>query len=279
MSTAITLVIIYRWGEISRAIAGAGGRIGSPAGRSNCRDWRCSVGGQGGNLNDPHRLYRRRGPVRLGLVGSLARPGGNLTGINFVSAELVAKRLELLRELLPVVTHVTVLVNPTFFLTESTVRDVKSAARAIGFQIQILNASTSHDIDAIFATFARERPDALFVGNDPFFTSPRVQLAILAARHLLPMTSATREIAEVGGLMSYGGYIADAWRQVGIYTGRILKGTKVGDLPVVQSSKFELVINTQTARTLGLTIPPSLIARADEVIESNGSSCFREGMA
>ena len=206
-------------------------------------------------------------PVRLGLVGSLARPGGNLTGINFVSAELVAKRLELLRELLPAATRVTVLVNPTFFLTESTVRDVKSAARAIGFQIQILNASTSHDIDAVFATFVRERPDALFVGNDPFFTSRRVQLAILAARHLLPMTSGTREIAEVGGLMSYGADIADAWRQVGIYTGRILKGTKVGDLPVVQSSKFELVINTQTARTLGISVPPSLLARADEVIE------------
>ena len=206
-------------------------------------------------------------PVRLGLVGSLARPGGNLTGINFVSAELVAKRLELLRELLPAATRVTVLVNPTFFLTESTVRDVKSAARAIGFQIQILNASTSHDIDAVFATFVRERPDALFVGNDPFFTSRRVQLAILAARHLLPMTSGTREIAEVGGLMSYGADIADAWRHVGIYTGRILKGTKVGDLPVVQSSKFELVINTQTARTLGISVPSSLLARADEVIE------------
>ena len=262
------VVIIYRWGEnqverlpelaaelVRRQVAVIAAIGGAP------------LVAKAATSTIPIVFIVGEDPVRLGLVGSLARPGGNLTGINFVSAELVAKRLELLRELLPAATRVTVLVNPTFFLTESTVRDVKSAARAIGFQIQILNASTSHDIDAVFATFVRERPDALFVGNDPFFTSRRVQLAILAARHLLPMTSGTREIAEVGGLMSYGADIADAWRQVGIYTGRILKGTKVGDLPVVQSSKFELVINTQTARTLGISVPPSLLARADEVIE------------
>ena len=262
------VVIIYRWGEnqverlpelaaelVRRQVAVIAAIGGAP------------LVAKAATSTIPIVFIVGEDPVRLGLVGSLARPGGNLTGINFVSAELVAKRLELLRELLPAATRVTVLVNPTFFLTESTVRDVKSAARAIGFQIQILNASTSHDIDAVFATFVRERPDALFVGNDPFFTSRRVQLAILAARHLLPMTSGTREIAEVGGLMSYGADIADAWRHVGIYTGRILKGTKVGDLPVVQSSKFELVINTQTARTLGISVPSSLLARADEVIE------------
>ena len=206
-------------------------------------------------------------PVGLGLVASLARPSGNLTGVNFVSAELVAKRLELLRELVPTATRVAMLVNPAFFLAKTTVRDAEAAARAIGVQIHVLNASTSRDIDVAFATFVRERPDALFVGNDPFFTSRRVQLANLAARHAVPMTTGTREISEAGGLMSYGANIADAWRQVGIYTGRILAGAKPADLPVVQATKIELVINLQTARILGLTVPPALIARADEVIE------------
>jgi ABC-type uncharacterized transport system substrate-binding protein len=207
-------------------------------------------------------------PVRVGLVGSLARPGGNLTGINFFNAELVAKRLGLLHELLPVATRVAVLVNPSNAVTtESTLRDVQSAARAIGLQVQVLNASTSREIDAAFASFADERPDALFVGGDAFFTARRVQLATLAARHAVPATFASREIAEVGGLMSYASNIPDAYRQIGIYTGRILKGTKPADLPVVQSTKFELVINLQIARMLGLTVPPTLLARADEVIE------------
>jgi ABC-type uncharacterized transport system substrate-binding protein len=207
-------------------------------------------------------------PARLGLVASLARPGGNLTGINIFTVELVAKRLELLRELVPAATRVAVLLNPADATSrETTARDVAAAARAMGIQIQILNASTSREIDAAFATFARERADALFVGTDAVFTSRRVQLANLAAHHSIPMTSSTREIAEAGGLMSYGSNIVDAYRQAGVYTGRILKGAKPADLPVVQASKFELVINHQTARMLGLEVLPMLLARADEVIE------------
>ena len=207
-------------------------------------------------------------PVKLGLVASLARPGGNLTGINFLSGEVVAKRLELLRELVPAATRVAVLVNPTNGVdAETTVRDVAAAALTIGFQIQVLNASTSREIETAFATFVRERPDALFVAPDPFFGGRRVQLATLATRHAIPTAYALRDYAEAGGLMSYGANVADAYRQVGDYAGRILKGAKPADLPVVQASKFELVINTVTARMLGLTVPPSLLARADEVIE------------
>ena len=207
-------------------------------------------------------------PVRLGLVASLARPGGNLTGVNFLTQELQAKRLGLLRELVPAAVRIAVLVNPTNTLaTESTLRDVEAAARALGLQIQVHNASTSREIDAAFATFVRERPDALFVGGDPFFVSRRVQIAILAAQRSIPATYGTREEAEAGGLMSYGANIPDTWRQVGVYAGRILKGAKPADLPVVQSAKFELVINHQTARSLGLTVPPTLLATADEVIE------------
>jgi putative tryptophan/tyrosine transport system substrate-binding protein len=207
-------------------------------------------------------------PVRLGLVASLARPGGNLTGINFLTAELVAKRLELLRELVPAAIRVAVLVNPANTTsTETTLRDVETAARAMGLQIQVLNASTSHEINVAFATFVRERLDALFVGLDPFLSSRRVQLATLATRHVVPMTSGTREIVEAGGLMSYGANIVDAYRQMGVYSGRILKGARPADLPVVQATKFELVINAETARMLGLTVPPTLLASADEVIE------------
>ena len=207
-------------------------------------------------------------PVRLGLVASLAKPGGNLTGINLLSGELAAKRLELLRELVPRAARVAVLVNPANpYTTETTLRDVDAAARSMGLQIQVWKASTSEEIDSAFATLARERSDILFVGGDPFFTSRRVQLAVLAAHYAIPSTSGTREIAEAGGLMSYGANIPGGWREAGAYVGRILKGAKPADLPVVQSTKFELVINAQTARTFGLTIPPGLLAIADEVIE------------
>jgi putative ABC transport system substrate-binding protein len=207
-------------------------------------------------------------PVSLGLVASLARPGGNLTGINFFNVELAAKRLELLRELIPKVSRVGVLVNPANPATsEATLRDVGLAARALGLQIIVLNASTSREINAAFATFVGERPDALFVGTDPFFTNRRIQLVHLATLHKVPATYTGRLFAELGGLMSYGSDILDAYRQVGAYVGRILKGTKPADLPVMQSSKFELVINHETARMLGLDVPPTLLAQADEVIE------------
>jgi putative tryptophan/tyrosine transport system substrate-binding protein len=207
-------------------------------------------------------------PVKLGLVATLARPGGNATGINILSGELVAKRLELLRELVPGAARVAVLVNPANATsTETTVRDVELAARTIGLQIQVLNASTSREIDAAFAALARERPDALLVATDTLFTTRRVQMSLQAMRHAIPATYSAREVVEAGGLMSYGSNLTDALRQAGAYTGRILKGAKPADLPVVQASKFELVINAQTARMLGLTVPPTMLATADEVIE------------
>jgi len=206
-------------------------------------------------------------PVKLGLVSNLARPSGNLTGTNFLSAELTTKRLELLRELVPAAARVAVLANPTYPTGKSTVKDLAAVAPAMGLQLQVLNARTNHEINAAFATLARAPSDALFVAGDPFFTSRRFQLVNLTSRHAVPATFGTREFAEAGGLMSYGSNIADAWRQVGAYAGRILAGAKPADLPVVQASKFELVINAETARMLGIAIPHSLLALADEVIE------------
>jgi putative tryptophan/tyrosine transport system substrate-binding protein len=207
-------------------------------------------------------------PVKLGLVTNLARPDGNLTGINFFANEVVAKRLELLRELVPKANRIDVLVDPAnVTTTESTLRELQPAAQTLGMHVRVLNASTSREIDAAFAALASERPDALFVGISPFLLSRRVQLAQLAARHAVPAIYQDREHAEVGGLISYGASIGEAYRHNGVYAGRILKGAKPADLPVVQSSKFELVINNQTARMLGLTVPPTLLAVADEVIE------------
>ena len=207
-------------------------------------------------------------PVRLGLVASLARPGGNLTGVNFLLTELAAKRLGLLREMLPAAKRLAVLVNPAQANnTESTLQEVQAGAQAMGLQIRILNAGTDREIDAAFAGFEHDRPDALFVGSGTFFTGRRVQLTQWTAHHRTPASYAGREYVEAGGLMSYGSNTTDAYRQSGAYVGRILKGERPADLPVVQSSKFELIINHQTARTLGLTVPLSLLARADEVIE------------
>ena len=207
-------------------------------------------------------------PVRVNLVASLARPGGNLTGINIFTGELVAKRLELLRAMVPTAARVAVLVNPAEAgLAETTVRDAEASARAMGIQVHVLNASNSREIDAAFATLVGERSDALFVGTHPLFTGRRVQVTQLAAHRSIPATYGTREFPEAGGLMSYGTNTVDAWRQVGVYTGRILKGAKPADLPVVQPTKFELVINAQTARMLGLTVPDKLLVAADEVIE------------
>jgi len=207
-------------------------------------------------------------PVKLGLVASLARPGGNATGINFFTAELAAKRLGLLRELLPGAARVAVLVNPADPIrAETIVTEVKTASGAIGLQFQIVNASTSREIDDAFAKLAAAPPDALFVSPDPFFYSRRGQLALQAARHAIPASYAVRDYAEAGGLMSYGTNLTDAYHQVGVYAGRILNGAKPSDLPVEQSTKFELVINLQAARTIKLDIPSQLLARADEVIE------------
>jgi putative tryptophan/tyrosine transport system substrate-binding protein len=216
----------------------------------------------------PIAFVAAQDPVRLGLVASLARPGGNITGINFVSGELAAKRLDLLHELLPRAVRVAVLVNPADAAnTASILRDVDAAARAIGLQVQALNASTSGEINGAFENVGRDRPDALFVGANTLLTARHIQVVQLAAFHRLPAVYPSREFAEVGGLMSYGASVTDAYRQMGVYTGRILKGVKPADLPVVQSSKFDLVINAETARMLGLEVPPTLLARADEVIE------------
>jgi len=206
-------------------------------------------------------------PAKLGLVASLSRPGGNATGINFLIQEVTAKRLELLHELVPKAVRIAVLVNPANqSVTESTLRDVQEAARVIGLQVRVLNASTSNEIDAAFATLERERPDALFVAPDGLFTSRRVQIATLAARDRIAAAYANRDFVAAGGLMSYETEQLDQFRQIGVYTGKILHGAKPADLPVLQPTKFELVINLKTARTLGLTIPEALLAKADEVI-------------
>jgi putative ABC transport system substrate-binding protein len=207
-------------------------------------------------------------PVRLGLVANLARPGGNATGINFFVAEVVAKRLRLLHDIVPKAVRVAVLVDPAnASITETTLNIVQEAARAIGVQTDIVNATTISEIDAVFASFARVPPDALFVAPEGFFVSRAVQLATLSARDKIPAAYPERDMAAVGGLMSYGTDIPDMYRQVGVYSGSILKGSKPADMPVIQSTKFEFVINLQTARALGIEIQSNLLSIADEVIE------------
>ena len=207
-------------------------------------------------------------PVRLGLVASLARPGGNATGINFFAAELAGKRLELLRTLVPTAKRVAALLNPAEPTIEAANRrDVETASTTMGLQLRLVNASTIAEIDAAFATLAGDRPDGLFISSGPFFTYRSVQLAHLATRHAIPAISGNRRYPEVGGLISYGTSVTEAHRQAGVYAGRILKGSKPAELPVVQSTKFELVINASAARILRLSLAPSLLALADEVIE------------
>jgi putative ABC transport system substrate-binding protein len=207
-------------------------------------------------------------PVALGIVASLARPGGNATGINFFVSEIDTKRFGLMHELLPKATRFAVLVNPAdATASAATSKALMEAARTLGVDVDFFNASTPDEIDAAFAVFARERSDALFIAPEGFFASRAVQFATLAARDRMPASFATREMVEAGLLMSYGVNFADTFRQVGNYVGRILKGEKPGDLPVVQPTKFEFVINMRTAKTLGLDVPPMLLARADEVIE------------
>jgi putative ABC transport system substrate-binding protein len=206
-------------------------------------------------------------PVRLGLVASLSRPGANVTGVNIFTGELMPKRLELMHEMLPAMTRVAVFVNPANPRAEFQRSEVESAGRAMGLSTRIFNAGTGREINTVFATIARERPDALFFSPDPLYIVQRVQIATLAARHAIPTSFSIRDPVEVGGLMSYGSKASDGYREAGVYTGRVLKGTKPADLPVVQTSKFELVISAQTALMLGLTIPDRLLAVADEVIE------------
>jgi putative ABC transport system substrate-binding protein len=206
-------------------------------------------------------------PVKLGLVASIARPGGNATGVSYLLSELGAKQLGLLRELVPAASRFGLLVNPNNENAEAITGDLKAAAATIGVEIDVVRATDSHGIEEAFVALIRDKVHALVVGTDPFFYNRRVQLATLATRHALPTIYNVRAYAEAGGLMSYGTSLTEAYRQMGVYTARILKGEKPIDLPVVQSTKFDFVINLPTARALGLTIPPMLLARADEVIE------------
>jgi putative ABC transport system substrate-binding protein len=263
------VTIVYRWaeGQIDRLPAMAGELVRWQAVVIAALGGAATSAAKAATSTIPIVFNVDDDPVKLGLVTNLARPSGNLTGTNFLSAELTAKRLELLRELVPTVTRVGVLVNLTDPTGKSTVRDVAAAAPAMGLQIRVFDARTSRDIDAAFTTLVGERHDALFVGGDPFFTSRRVQLVNLTLQHAIPATFGTREFTEAGGLMSYGANIADAWHQVGVYAGQIMNGEKPSDLPVVQPTKFDFVINLKTAKALGLTVPPTLLATADEAIE------------
>jgi putative ABC transport system substrate-binding protein len=207
-------------------------------------------------------------PIQIGLVASLNRPGRNITGINSMNVELMPKRLGLLHELVPKAGRIAVLINPTNApVAEIELQSIRDAARTLGLQVQVFNASTSREVDTAFAMLAQERMEALVVGNSPIYYERRVQLANLASRYAMPAIYGRREQTEVGGLMSYGTSLTDQSRQVGVYVGRILKGEKPGDLPVMQAAKFEFIINLQSARTIGIEVPPALLSIADDVIE------------
>ncbi|MFL6798834.1 MAG: ABC transporter substrate-binding protein [Xanthobacteraceae bacterium] len=263
------VMVLYRWaeGQNDRLAAQAGELVGRQVALIATFGSIATLTVKKASTTIPVVFALDEDPVRLGLVDSLSRPAGNLTGTSFLGNEVVAKRLELLRELVPTAKRLAVLVNPTYPATQTMLRDLPPAARGLGLEIDVLKASTTAEIDAAFATFLRERPDSLFVGGDPFFSSRRVQLVNLASRHGIPSTFSSREFPEIGALMSYGTNIANSWRQAGLYVGRILKGSKPADLPVMQASKFELVINAQTAKMFGLTVPSTLLSTADDVIE------------
>ena len=264
------VVIDYRWGENQpdRLPAMAADLVRRQVNVIAAASAPASVAAAKATASTPIVFLVPEDPVRLGLVTSLSRPGGNATGINFFAAELATKRLEFLRAVVPAIKRVAVLLNPAEpTIAAANRRDLEAAADAMGLQIRFFNASTITEIDAAFAAFASDRPDALFISSGPFFASRSVQLAHLATRHGIPAIGGPRRYTEVGGLMSYGASLTEAHRHAGIYVGRVLKGARPADLPVVQSSKFELVINTSTARMLGLSMPPALMATADEVIE------------
>jgi putative ABC transport system substrate-binding protein len=261
------VAIVYRWAEndIDRLPELAAELVRRPVALIVCGNDASALAGKATTTLIPIVFGVAADPVKLGLVTSLARPDGNLTGFGFLNVALNAKRLEVLRELVPHTARLGVLINPMEM--QPSLADLQTAAVATGLHLHVLNASTIREIDAAVHEAVRERLDALFVTNSGFFTSRRVQLAIAAARHSIPAVYGTREFIEVGGLISYASNLSDIYRQIGVYAGRILKGAKPADLPVVQPSRLELVINAQTARTLGIEVPPALLARADEVIE------------
>jgi putative ABC transport system substrate-binding protein len=263
------LAIEYRWaeGQNDRLPALAADLVSRPVAVIAAAGASAALAAKAATTKIPIVFEGGADPVELGLVTSLNRPGKNVTGVSNFSAVLVAKQVELLHEMVPNSAVIGVLVNPTSSLAESTARDAQGAGRALGKQIHILNASTEDQIDAAFASLARVRADALFIGGDAFFTSRRAQLVTMATRQGLPTIYNARESPTAGGLMSYGASLVDAYRQTGVYTGKILKGAKPAELPVMQPTKFELVINLTTAKAFGLKIPPTLLARADEVIE------------
>jgi putative tryptophan/tyrosine transport system substrate-binding protein len=263
------VAIVYRWAEneIDRLPELTAELVGRKVNVIATVGNEVSVIAKKATQSTPMVFVVSQDPVGLGLVASLARPGGNVTGINFFSGELVGKQLGLLRELVPAASRIGVIVNPANSSSaERTERDV-AAVSAVGLHIKTFTASTSGEIDAAFLILVRERYDTLLLASDPFFSSRRVQLVSLATRHAIPAIYSQRDFAEIGGLISYGSSITDAWRQSGAYVGRILAGAKPADLPVLQSNKLELVINAQTARIFGLAVPAALLARADEVIE------------
>ena len=264
------VAIVYRWAEdrIDRLPALAVDLVRRPVAVIVASGPPSSFAAKAATTTIPIVFLVGNDPVQLGLATSLSRPDGNMTGINIFNSELGAKRLELLRDLLPGAARIAVLVNPAdASLSEPQSKEVTDAARTMGLQIQVHSANTSAEINSAFEAIARERPDAVVVASTPFLNGRQVQLAQLAAFHRLPTISALRDYAEAGGLMSYGSNIVDSYRQAGVYVGRILKGAKPAELPIVQSNKFELVINAQTAQMLGLTVPTSLLGRADEVID------------